>query len=162
MRPGESLSASLDAYPGMTFRGSIQSVNSKVDPASRNVQVRASIPNADHRLVPGMFASVAIDTGSAVNAVTLPQTAITYNPYGDTVYVLEHGTGGDGKPVNTVQQRFVKLGATRGDQVAVLSGIGPGDEVVSAGQMKLRNGTAVVINNAVQPANDPNPTPPNE
>jgi membrane fusion protein, multidrug efflux system len=162
MRPGESLSASLDAYPEMTFRGSIQSVNSKVDPASRNVQVRASFPNADHRLVPGMFTSVAIDAGSAVSMVTLPQTAITYNPYGDTVYVVEHGTGGDGKPVQTVQQRLVKLGATRGDQVAVLSGIGPGDEVVSAGQMKLRNGTAVVINNTVQPTNDPNPSPPNE
>lgn len=162
MRPGEALSASVDAYPGMAFHGVIESVNSKVDPASRNVQVRASLSNADHRLIPGMFASVAIDAGSASTQVTLPQTAITYNPYGDTVYVVEQGKGPDGKSIATVQQRFVKLGATRGDQVAVLSGLAPGDEVVSAGQMKLRNGTVVVVDNAVQPANDPNPTPPNE
>ncbi len=162
MRPGASLSAAVDAYPGMSFRGAIEAVNSKVDPASRNVQVRASLPNRDHRLVPGMFASVAIETGSASTQITLPQAAIMYNPYGDTVYVIEHGTGADGKPVDTVQQRFVKLGATRGDQVAVVSGLAPGDEVVSAGQMKLRNGTAVVVNNTVQPSNDPNPTPPNE
>ncbi len=162
MRPGASLSAAVDAYPGLSFRGSIEAVNSKVDLASRNVQVRAALPNSDHRLVPGMFASVAIDTGSASTRITLPQTAIMYNPYGDTVYVVEHGTGSDGKPLDTVQQRFVKLGATRGDQVAVTNGLAPGDEVVSAGQMKLRNGTAVVINNTVQPSNDANPTPPNE
>jgi membrane fusion protein, multidrug efflux system len=111
--------------------------------------------------VPGMFASVAIDAGAATSEITLPQTAITYNPYGNTVFVVEHGTSG-GKPRDTVQQRFVKLGDTRGDQVAVLSGIAPGDVVVSAGQMKLRNGTAIAINNAVQPTDQPKPTPPNE
>jgi membrane fusion protein, multidrug efflux system len=161
VRPGQAVSASVDTFPGVAFPGVIESINSKVDSASRNVQIRASFANADHRLVPGMFASVSIDAGSATNEITLPQTAITYNPYGNTVFVVEHGTSA-GKPRDTVQQRFVKLGDTRGDQVAVLSGIAPGDVVVSAGQMKLRNGTAVAINNAVQPTDEPTPTPPNE
>jgi membrane fusion protein (multidrug efflux system) len=161
VRPGQAVSASVDTFAGVAFPGVIESINSKVDSASRNVQIRASFANADHRLVPGMFASVSIDAGSATNEITLPQTAITYNPYGNTVFVVEHATSG-GKPRDTVQQRFVKLGDTRGDQVAVLSGIAPGDVVVSAGQMKLRNGTAIAVNNAVQPTDEPTPTPPNE
>jgi membrane fusion protein (multidrug efflux system) len=161
VRPGQAVTANVDTFPGVAFPGVIESINSKVDPASRNVQVRASFKNADRRLVPGMFASVAIDAGAATSEITLPQTAITYNPYGNTVFVVEHGSGG-GKPRDTVQQRFVKLGETRGDQVAVLSGIAPGDVVVSAGQMKLRNGTAIAINNTVQPTDEPKPSPPNE
>jgi membrane fusion protein, multidrug efflux system len=161
VRPGQSVTAAVDTFPGVAFPGVVESINSKVDPASRNVQIRASFRNADHRLMPGMFASVAIDAGSPTSEITLPVTAITYNPYGNTVFVVEHGTSG-GKSRDTVQQRFVKLGDTRGDQVAVLSGIAPGDVVVSAGQMKLRNGTAVAINNAVQPTDNPHPSPPNE
>ena len=161
VRAKQAVTANVDTFPGVDFPGVIESINSKVDPASRNVQVRASFKNADHRLVPGMFASVAIDAGAATSEITLPQTAITYNPYGDTVFVVEHGTSG-GKTRDTVQQRFVKLGETRGDQVAVLSGIAPGDVVVSAGQMKLRNGTAIAVNNTVQPTDQPKPTPPNE
>ena len=161
VRPRQAVTANVDTFPGVDFPGVIESINSKVDPASRNVQIRASFKNADHKLVPGMFASVAIDAGEATSEITLPQTAITYNPYGNTVFVVEHGTS-DGKPRDTVQQRFVKLGETRGDQVAVLSGIVPGDVVVSAGQMKLRNGTAIAINNSVQPTDQPKPTPPNE
>jgi membrane fusion protein (multidrug efflux system) len=161
VRPHQAVTANVDTFPGVDFPGVIESINSKVDPASRNVQIRASFKNADHKLVPGMFASVAIDAGEATSEITLPQTAITYNPYGNTVFVVEHGTS-DGKPRDTVQQRFVKLGETRGDQVAVLSGIVPGDVVVSAGQMKLRNGTAIAINNSVQPTDQPKPTPPNE
>ena len=161
VRAKQAVTANVDTFPGVDFPGVIESINSKVDPASRNVQVRASFANADHRLVPGMFASVAIDAGAATSEITLPQAAITYNPYGNTIFVVEHGTSG-GKPRDTVQQRFVKLGDTRGDQVAVLSGIAPGDVVVSAGQMKLRNGTAIAVNNTVQPTDQPKPTPPNE
>jgi membrane fusion protein, multidrug efflux system len=163
LKIGQTAVAAVDTYPGVGFQGVIESINSKVDPVSRNVQVRASLHNADRRLVPGMFANVAIDSGDASSQITVPQTAITYNPYGDTVYVVQHGgTDSAGKPKAIVQQRFVKLGATRGDQVAILSGVAVGDEVVTAGQMKLRNGTAIVVNNAVQPTDDPNPTPPNE
>jgi len=164
LKIGEAATATVDTYPGVSFKGNVESINSKVDMASRNVQVRASFHNADKRLVPGMFANVVIDSGDATSEITVPQTAVTYNPYGDTVYILQHGAGvdGNGKRQDTVQQRFVKLGATRGDQVAVESGVSAGDVVVSAGQMKLRNGAPVVINNSVQPTDDINPTPPNE
>lgn len=162
LKIGQSVTASVDTFPGTSFQGTIESINSKVDSASRNVQVRASFKNPDKRLVPGMFATVTIDSGATAPQITLPQTCVTYNPYGDTVYVLVHGPGADGKAQDTVEQHFVTLGATRGDQVAVLTGIKEGDVVVSAGQIKLRNGSVVVVNNAVQPTDNPNPTPPNE
>jgi membrane fusion protein (multidrug efflux system) len=154
---GQTATATVDTYPGVKFAGVIESINSKVDTASRNIQVRASFHNADRRLVPGMFAAIAVESGEVTRQMTLPQTTITHNPYGDTVYLVQH----DGNR-NTVLQRFVKLGATRGDQVAVLSGVNQGDVVVSAGQMKLRNGAAVIINNKLLPTDEPNPTPPNE
>jgi membrane fusion protein (multidrug efflux system) len=153
LQVGQAVGARVDTYPGDGFDGKIVSINSKVDTASRNVQVRASFGNSDRRLLPGMYANVAIDNGAATTEITLPQAAITFNPYGDTVFVVQQGV---------VQQRFVKLGDTRGDQVAVKSGIAAGDVVVTAGQMKLRNGSAVVVNNNVQPTNDANPAPPNE
>jgi membrane fusion protein (multidrug efflux system) len=163
LKAGQAVGATVDTYPGTHFTGTIESINSKVDMASRNVQVRASFKNADHRLVPGMFATVEIDNGAATTQITLPQAAITYNPYGDTVFVVQHsGVDEHGKPRFAVQQRFVQLGATRGDQVAVKSGIAAGDEIVVAGQMKLRNGSFIVVDNSVTPANAISPTPPNE
>ncbi|HEX3395369.1 MAG TPA: efflux RND transporter periplasmic adaptor subunit [Steroidobacteraceae bacterium] len=163
MKIGQPVAATVDTYAQQTFTGAIESINSKVDPSSRNVQVRATLHNPDRRLVPGMFANVRIQYGEKSDLITLPQTVVTYNPFGDTVFVVEKGGLDDkGNPRLTVQQRFVKLGATRGDQIAVLSGIKAGEIVVSAGQMKLRNGTPVAINNEVVPANNPNPNPPNE
>ena len=162
LKIGQIATATIDTFPGESFKGTVESINSKVDNASRNIQVRASFKNADRRLVPGMFATVAIDSGDSSTQVTVPQTCITHNPYGDTVYLLVHGKGSDGKAKDTVEQRFVTLGATRGDQVALLAGVKEGDVVVSAGQIKLRNGSTVIVNNAVQPTDDVNPTPPNE
>jgi len=163
LKAGETVAATLDAYPGTRFSGTISSINSKIDTASRNVQVRASFRNTDRRLVPGMYSTVDIDNGAPANQITLPQSAITYNPYGDTVFIVKQsGVDDKGKPKAMVQQTFVTLGATRGDQVAVLSGVAAGDVVVTAGQMKLRNGTPVVVNNSVMPTNDASPTPPNE
>lgn len=162
LKIGQAAMATVDTFPGETFKGTVESINSKVDNASRNVQVRASFQNADRRLVPGMFATVAIDSGDSSTQITVPQTCITYNPYGDTVYLLVHGKGSDGKPKDTVEQRFVRLGATRGDQVALLAGVKEGDVLVSAGQIKLRNGSTVIVNNTVQPTDDIHPTPPNE
>jgi membrane fusion protein (multidrug efflux system) len=160
---GQTVNATVDTFPGVRFAGAIASINSKVDLASRNVQVRASLRNADRRLLPGMYANVEVDDGAATAQLTLPQTAITYNPYGDTVYLVQQsGVDDKGKPKLTVQQRFVQLGATRGDQVAVRSGISAGDVVVTAGQMKLRNGSSVIVNNRVTPPNEINPAPPNE
>ena len=163
MKIGQPMSATVDTYPQQTFSGSIEAINSKIDQSSRNVQVRATLRNPDRRLVPGMFANVRIQYGEKSDQITLPLTVVTYNPFGDTVYVVQKGGVDDkGKPRLTVQQRFVKLGATRGDQIAVLSGVKVGETVVSAGQMKLRNGAAVAVNNEVVPADNPNPKPPNE
>jgi membrane fusion protein (multidrug efflux system) len=160
---GQAVGAMVDTYPGRNFSGVIEAINSKVDAASRNVQVRAAFHNADRSLVPGMYATVSIDAGDKIAQITLPQAAITYNPYGDTVFVVEQaGTDDKGKPRSIVKQRFVKLGATRGDQIAVLSGIKAGEIVVTAGQMKLRNGSAITINNSLTPTNEINPNPPNE
>jgi membrane fusion protein, multidrug efflux system len=160
---GQPVAAAVDTYPGESFKGTVESINSKVDAASRNVQVRASLRNADRRLVPGMFASVSIEYGDQRHPVTLPQTAVTYNPFGDTVYVVEqHGVDEQGHPRLEVQQRFVQLGPTRGDQIAVDSGIKPGETIVVAGQIKLRNGVPVRVNNDVMPANALDPHPPNE
>jgi membrane fusion protein (multidrug efflux system) len=163
LQTGQSVSATVDTYPGARFAGTIASINSKVDAASRNIQVRASFANADRRLLPGMYANVEIDNGDATQQITLPQAAVTYNPYGDTVYLVQKGATDDkGNARLTALQRFVKLGATRGDQIAVLSGVAAGDEVVTAGQMKLRNGAIIVINNHIVPSDAANPTPPNE
>lgn len=162
LKAEQVVNATVDAYPGASFTGKITSINSKVDTSSRNIQARASFANPERRLVPGMYATVQIDNGDATSQITLPQSAITYNPYGDTVYVLQRNGADKDHQSLTVQQRFVKLGLTRGDQVAVISGVAAGEEVVTAGQMKLHNGAPVVINNKVVPSNDPNPTPPNE
>jgi membrane fusion protein (multidrug efflux system) len=163
VKVGQPVVAMVDTYPGQTFAGIVESINSKVDIGSRNVQVRAAVHNADRRLVPGMFAGVRIEYGSRTAPITLPQTAVTYNPYGNTVYVVEqHGVDDKGRPRSEVQQRFVKLGATRGDQVAIEDGIKPGEVIVIAGQIKLRNGVPVVINNDVLPTDAISPKPPNE
>jgi membrane fusion protein, multidrug efflux system len=163
LKVGQPVSATVDTYAKQTFAGAIEAVNSKVDASSRNVQVRASLHNPDKHLVPGMFANVRIDYGDKSQLITLPQTVVTYNPFGDTVFIVDKdGVDDKGNPRLTVKQRFVKLGGTRGDQVAVLSGVKDGETVVSGGQMKLRNGTPVAINNQVLPSNSPNPNPPNE
>ncbi len=148
----------VDTWPGVNFDGKVSAINPQVDPTSRNVQIRATLHNPDHRLLPGMFATLDINTGATQRLVTLPQTAIAYNPYGNTVYlVLDKGKDAQGKPQLIAQQTFVTTGDTRGNQVAVLKGIKPGDVIVSAGQIKLHNDSPVVVNNTVQPLADANP-----
>jgi len=160
LKVGQAATAKVDTYPARHFEGKILAINSLVDAATRNVLVRAEFVNKDGFLLPGMFATVDIDTGAPQKYVTLPQTAVAYNSYGDIVYLVEDkGKDANGKPQLVAQQTFVTTGATRGDQVAIVKGVKDGDTVVTAGQVKLRNGTPVLINNAVQPANDPNPKP---
>ncbi|MGH8738581.1 MAG: efflux RND transporter periplasmic adaptor subunit [Burkholderiales bacterium] len=160
---GQEVAAGSDALPGEQFEGRISAIDAKVDTATRNVTVRATLRNPNHQLLPGMFAIVTIESGTAQRLLTLPQTAITFNPYGNTVFVIEaESKGADGKPKLVAQQRFVTTGATRGDQIAVLSGVKEGETVVSAGQLKLRNGVPVKIDNSVQPANNPAPQPKDE
>ena len=160
IKVGQHVAAKIDAYPGHAFDGAISAINSLVDIATRNVQIRATFNNPDRRLLPGMFATVEIDVGSAQRLVTLPQTAIAYNSYGNIVFLVEEkGTDAAGKPRLVARQTFVTTGETRGDQVSILNGVKEGDTVVTAGQMKLRNDSPIVVNNAVQPLNDPNPQP---
>ncbi|MBV8188381.1 MAG: efflux RND transporter periplasmic adaptor subunit [Alphaproteobacteria bacterium] len=160
IKVGQAVTAKVDTYPGELFKGTITAINPKIDTGTRNVQVRATLDNDDRRLLPGMHVSVAIAVGAPQQLVTLPQTAISYNPYGNLVYVVDNrGKDGQGKDRLTVHQVFVTLGATRGDQVAVLKGVGEGQVVVTGGQMKLRNGVPITVNNTVQPANDAHPQP---
>ena len=154
IRIGQAIAAKVDTYPGQTFAGKITAINPQVDASSRNVQVRATLGNPDRKLLPGMYATIDIDVGAPQRHITLPQTAIAYNPYGSTVFLVEQQGA-----AQTAQQTFVTTGATRGDQVAVLSGVKEGDVVVTAGQMKLHNGSPVTIDNSVQPTSDAAPAP---
>lgn len=142
-----------------TQTGRITSINSVIDPSTRNVQVQATFANRGEALRPGMFVDVLVDLGAPTTAITLPTSAIAYAPYGNSVYVVEELKDPAGKAYKGVSQRFVKTGRERGDQVAVLTGLKPGEEVVSAGAFKLRPAMAVEVDNKVQPGNDPAPTP---
>jgi len=158
---GQTVNILTDAYPGETFIGKVTTISPKVDTATRNVQVEATINNPKQQLLPGMFANVSINVGAKARYLTLPQTAITYNPYGSTVFVVQESDKADAsgnKPL-VAQQKFVTTGETRGDQVAITKGLQEGEMVVTSGQIKLKNGTPVLIDNSVQPANSPNPTP---
>jgi membrane fusion protein (multidrug efflux system) len=168
LRVGQKTTVTADAFPAERFEGEISALDPKVDTDTRNVRIRATLRNPQRKLLPGMFANVRVEVGSAVRYLTLPQTAVAYNPYGATVYILgppaaepgpaKRGSGTPGRAAALVaRQVFVTTGATRGDQVAILKGIKEGDEVVTSGQIKLRNGVAVTVNNSVQPSNDPDP-----
>jgi membrane fusion protein, multidrug efflux system len=160
VRLGQQVAVKVDAYKDQSFTGEISAVNPKVDIGNRNVQIRAMLKNPDRKLLPGMYATVDIAIGSPATYVTLPQTAITYNPYGDTVYVVESkGNDGNGKPQMVARQTFVTIGPTRGDQVAILRGVEQGDMIVTAGQIKLHNGSVVMIDNSVTPTAEVAPVP---
>jgi membrane fusion protein, multidrug efflux system len=156
----QKLSVSADGYSGQSFIGRITAVNPRVNTDSRNIQVEGMLSNPRQQLLPGMYASVEIATGEKGNDITLPQTAISFNPYGNTVFVVEQGeTGPDGKARLTAKQKFVTTGARRGDQIAVLEGVKEGDMVVTAGQLKLRSGSVVIVDNRISPTNEPAPKP---
>jgi membrane fusion protein (multidrug efflux system) len=152
---GLTVRLNLGALPGQSFAGKITAIDPLVDSASRNFQVEATVPNPELRLMPGMFVRVAVLAGDVQTFLTMPQTSITYNPYGATVFLAL--TQPDGKHV--AKQIFVTTGATRGDQTAILTGIKAGDAVVTSGQLKLKNGTPLDISTADQPSNAVNPTP---
>jgi membrane fusion protein, multidrug efflux system len=155
VKAGLPVRLSADAFPKQTFTGKVTAIDPSVDVASRNFQTEATIANPGHLLMPGMFAQVTVAAGDPQRHLTLPQTAITYNPYGSTVFLALKDAAGK----RTAQQTFVTTGATRGDQVAILKGLKEGDEVVTSGQLKLKNGTPLEISTAAEPGNDVNPTP---
>jgi membrane fusion protein, multidrug efflux system len=147
-----------DTYPQVSFQGKITTINPKVDLSTRNVEVEATLSNPDYKLFPGMYGVVEITTGAPKDYLTLPQTALSYNPYGDLVYILkEKGKNKEGKTIFIATQKFVIVGETRGDQIQILKGLEKGDLVVTAGQLKLKNGSLVTINNTVVPKNNPTP-----
>jgi membrane fusion protein (multidrug efflux system) len=154
---GQEVTLTADTFPGSSFTGHIDAVNPLIDSATRNVQVEASVDNHTRQLIPGMFGHLQVAAGKLVHALTLPQSAVTYNPYGATVFLVIPDPANKGG--QTVRQTFVTLGETRGDQVQALSGVKEGDVVVSAGQLKIKNGTPVAIDNSVKPADDANPAP---
>jgi membrane fusion protein (multidrug efflux system) len=150
-----------DAFGERVFKGKVSAISPKVELNTRNIQVEAIVGNSDKKLLPGMFANVVLELGSAVKYMTIPQTAVTYNPYGSIVFVVNQTDrlDKDGKPIIEAEQTFVTTGATRGDQVAILQGLKLGSEIVTSGQLKLKNGTPLIINNTVLPANNANPKP---
>ena len=205
LRVGQKVTLSLDAFANKSFQGELSAISPKVDSDTRNVQVEAKVPNPDRVLTPGMFTNASVEVGEQQRYLTLPQTAIVYNPYGETVFIVKKksefdkaqaalrkgnddkaqpaakdaGKDKDGKDKDAkdkdagkdkgqpqlppdalvVQQVFVTTGATRGDQVAILKGLDDGAEIVTSGQIKLKSGSPITIDNSVQPANSVNPTP---
>lgn len=158
LKVGQPVTATLDAYPGQGFAGTITAISPLVDSTTRSLTVRASFANPDRLLLPGMYGKAAVAVGAPQRYVTLPATAIVSNPYGDIAYVVAgQGAGGQGAD-QTVKQIFVTTAGSRGDQVAVSKGVAEGDTVVTSGQLKLQNGSPVTINNSVTPPNDPNPS----
>ena len=159
VRVGRSLRVTSDDLVGKTFTGRVTAVDSVVDAATRNVQVQATLANPEGKLQPGMFVQVEVALGASRSVVTLPASAISYAPYGDSVYVITDLKDPKGQTYRGVRQQFVKVEGSRGDQVGIVSGLNPGDEVVTSGVFKLRNGAAVQVNNKVQPGNNPAPKP---
>ena len=161
MQRGRSVRVRIDGPSGGDFAGRITAIDSVVDSNTRNVQVQATVANPGTRLRPGMFVQTDVAVGVTQAVMALPASSINYAPYGDSVFVVANITSEDGRVYKGVRQQFVKLAGSRGDQIAVLSGIKPGDEVVTSGVFKLRNGASVQVNNSVKPSNNPAPTPEN-
>ncbi len=149
---GQTVTLTVDGYPGDDFQGQITSIDAEVNQSTRNILVQATLRNPGSKLLPGMFANVDVLYAAEIKRVTVPQTAISYSLYGDTVFVITSGKPEKpgGKAVMTVQRRSVKVGPRRGDVVAILSGLKAGDTVATSGQIKLRNGARVTINNSVE------------
>jgi len=156
---GRKLRITTEDVAGKVFTGNVTAIDSVVDEATRNIQVQATLSNPEGKLRPGMFVQVEVVLGASRPVIALPASAISYAPYGDSVFIITDLKDQKGHSYRGVRQQFVKVEGSRGDQVAVVSGLHPGDEVVSSGVFKLRNGAAVQVNNKVQPGNNPAPKP---
>ena len=159
MRPGRALRVTNGDLPGMAFTGRITALDSVVNEQTRNIQVQATLANKGNKLRPGMFVQVELPLGQPREVVPLPASAINYAPYGDSVFIVAQMKDAKGNSYRGVRQQVVKVEGSRGDQVAITSGINPGDEVVSSGVFRLRNGAPVEVNNTVKPENNPSPKP---
>ena len=159
LKRGAEVHVATDSIAVAVPAGTVTAINSVVDEATRNIQIQAVFRNPHGRLRPGMFVEVEAGLGTSDPVIALPATAVSYAPYGNSVFVVGDLKGPNGKTYRGVQQRFVKLGSGRGDQVAVVSGLKQGEEVVTSGVFKLRNGASVLVNNKIRPGNDPAPKP---
>jgi membrane fusion protein (multidrug efflux system) len=151
LKAGQRARLRTDAFPGASWEGQVTVLNPEVDVATRNVRIRATFPNADGRLRPGMFANVDVLAAEKHAALFIPATSVIFAPYGDSVFVLEEKKDEAGKTSTIARQKFVRLGERRGDFVAVADGLAAGDTIVSSGAFKLRNGGAVIVNNQLAP-----------
>jgi membrane fusion protein, multidrug efflux system len=159
IRVGHRVQVTASDVAEVEFSGRVTALDSIVDQATRNVQVQATVPNTTGQLRPGMFVQTQLILGDSRSVIALPASAISYAPFGDSVFVVTELKGPTGVSYRGVRQQFVKLGGGRGDQIAIVSGVAAGDEVVTSGVFKLRNGAAVVVNNKVQPSNKSKPRP---
>ena len=159
MVAGHVLRVTQADLPGVAFTGRITALDSVINEQTRNIQVQSIVTNKDNKLRPGMFVQVELPLGSPRDVVPLPASAINYAPYGDSVFVVTEMKDPKGNTYKGVRQQVVKVEGSRGDQVGVVSGLNPGDEVVSSGVFKLRNGAPVLVNNAVTPSNSTSPKP---
>ncbi|MBZ5573252.1 MAG: efflux RND transporter periplasmic adaptor subunit, partial [Acidobacteriia bacterium] len=159
VRVGRDLRVTSEDLVGHVFSGRVTALDSVVDQTTRNIQVQATLANPEGKLKPGMFVQVEVVSGASRPVITLPASAISYAPYGDSVFIISDLKDPKGQPYRGVRQQFVKVDGSRGDQVAVVSGVNPGDEVVTSGVFKLRNGAAVQVNNKIKPENNPAPKP---
>jgi len=162
MRIGRTIHITANEPGGGGFTGRISAIDSVIDQATRNEQVQATLSNPGGKLRPGMFVQTQVMLGAPQHVIALPASAINYAPYGDSVFIVDNMKSDQGHPYRGVRQQVVKLGAARGDQIAVLSGIKPGEEVVTSGAFKLRNGAPIQVNNSVQPANNAAPNTENK
>jgi membrane fusion protein (multidrug efflux system) len=161
IKAGRKVRVTVEDLGGPEFAGPITAIDSVVDESTRNVQAQATLANPAGKLRPGMFVQTAVAVGAAAAVVSLPASAIQHAPFGDSVFVVGDLKDPKGHTYRGVRQQFVKLGGSRGDQIAITSGLKPGDEVVTSGVFKLRNGAAVLVNNKVRPGNNPAPKPEN-
>jgi membrane fusion protein (multidrug efflux system) len=158
---GQEVTVQSDAFPGRQFKGKLTAINSMVDPVTRNVPLQATLDNQDHALHPGMFAKVEVVLSEAKKTIVIPGSAVSYAPYGDSVFVIEKQKDPKtGKESDMLRQQFVRVGEARGDFVAVSQGLKENQTVVSTGVFKLRNGMAVAVNNDLAPKPELNPKPP--
>lgn len=159
VRMGREVRVTNMDLPGLGFSGRITALDSVINEQTRNIQVQATLTNRDDKLRPGMYVQVELPLGQARQVVPLPASAINYAPYGDSVFVVADMKDAKGNSYRGVRQQVVKIEGSRGDQVAITSGINPGDEVVSSGVFRLRNNAPVQVNNTVKPENNPSPKP---
>jgi len=156
---GQPVALRVDAFEGQAFDGKITAINSLVDQATRNIQVQATFQNSDFRLRPGMFAKVSVIMSQKQDVVAIPATAIHYAPYGDSIFIVSQMKDPQGKEYKGVREQFIKTGTSRGDMISVVSGLKPGDEVVTSGVFRLKSGAHVNVNNQIKPGSDLAPNP---